>query len=62
LADNTTFEQWSSEGYVESHDRARARAKEMLASYEAPHLDEGIDEALQAFIAKRKEALPDSEF
>lgn len=62
LADNTTFEQWSSEGYVESHDRARARAKEMLASYEAPHLDEGINEALLAFIAKQKEALPDSEF
>ena len=62
LADNTTFEQWSSEGYVESHDRARARAKEMLAAYEAPHLDEGINEALLAFIAKQKEALPDSEF
>ena len=62
LADNTTFEQWSSEGYVESHERARARAKEMLAAYEAPHLDESIDEALSAFIAKRKEGLPDSEF
>ena len=62
LADNTTFEQWSSEGYVESHERARARAKEMLAAYEAPHLDESIDEALLAFIAKRKEGLPDSEF
>ena len=62
ISDNNTFEQWSSEGYVESHDRARKRAKEMLAAYEAPHLDEGIDEALQAFIAKRKEALPDSDF
>jgi len=62
LADNTTFEQWSSEGHVESHDRARARAKEMLAAYEAPHLDEGINEALLAFMAKQKEALPDSEF
>ena len=62
LADNTTFEQWSSEGYVESHDRARARAKEMLAAYEAPHLDESINEALLAFMAKQKEALPDSEF
>ena len=59
LADNSTFEQWSSEGYVESHDRARKRAKDMLAAYEAPHLDEGIDEALQ-FIAKRKEALSDT--
>ena len=62
MADNNTFEQWSSEGYVESHERARARAKDMLANYEAPHLDEGIDEALQKFMAKRKEALPDSEF
>ena len=47
---------------MESHERARQRAKDMLAAYEAPHLDEGIDEALKEFIAKRKEALPDSEF
>ena len=32
----------------------------MLREYEAPALDEGIDEQLQAFMAKRKEVLPDN--
>jgi trimethylamine--corrinoid protein Co-methyltransferase len=32
----------------------------MLAEYEAPPLDAGIDEALLAFIAKRKESMPDA--
>ena len=34
--------------------------KQMLREYEAPPLDPAIDEALQAFMAKRKETLPDS--
>jgi len=32
----------------------------MLADYVAPPLDPGIDESLQAYMAKRKEVLPDS--
>jgi trimethylamine--corrinoid protein Co-methyltransferase len=32
----------------------------MLNEYEGPVLDPAIDEALQAFIAKRKAAAPDS--
>jgi trimethylamine---corrinoid protein Co-methyltransferase len=31
----------------------------MLADYEAPALDPGLDEQLQAFMARRKETLPD---
>ena len=34
----------------------------MLNSYEAPDLDPDIDEALEAFKAKRMEELPDSEY
>jgi trimethylamine--corrinoid protein Co-methyltransferase len=33
----------------------------MLAEYEAPPIDPGIDEALLEFIAKRKAAFPDSD-
>ena len=33
----------------------------MLREYEAPPLDEGIDEALDAFVAQRKASMPDSE-
>jgi trimethylamine--corrinoid protein Co-methyltransferase len=32
----------------------------MLAAYEAPPLDPAKDEELQAFVAKRKEELPDA--
>ena len=32
----------------------------MLAEYEAPPLDPAIDEALNAFMAKKKAAVPDS--
>jgi trimethylamine--corrinoid protein Co-methyltransferase len=62
LADNTTFEQWSSEGSVESHERARDRAVKMLDSFEAPALDPSINDGLRDFIGKRMEELPDSEF
>jgi trimethylamine--corrinoid protein Co-methyltransferase len=33
----------------------------MLAEYEAPPIDPGIDEALQDFIARRKSEFPDSD-
>ena len=31
-----------------------------LEEYEAPPLDPGIDEALQAYIAQKKESMPDA--
>jgi trimethylamine--corrinoid protein Co-methyltransferase len=34
--------------------------KKMLASYEAPAIDPGLDEALNAFIAERKASMPDA--
>ena len=62
MADNATFEQWSAEGAVESSARARKRAGEMLAAYEAPTIDLAIDEALRAYIDKRMEQLPDTDY
>ena len=62
MADNNTFEQWLSEGCVESHVRARVRVREMLDSYQEPALDPVIDEALRAFIARRMEELPDADY
>jgi trimethylamine--corrinoid protein Co-methyltransferase len=32
----------------------------MLVDYEAPPIDEAVDEALLDFIARRKDVLPDS--
>ena len=62
LADNTTYEQWSSEGGVESAERARKKFTEMLQNYVAPEIDQAIDEALRSFIARRMEELPDADY
>jgi len=62
MADNNTFEQWSAEGCIESAKRAENRARKMLAEYEAPAIDPAIDEALQAYKARRMEELPDAEY
>jgi trimethylamine--corrinoid protein Co-methyltransferase len=62
MADNNTFEQWSSEGCIESNARARVRVRKMLDSYQEPALDPAIDEALRAFIARRMEELPDADY
>jgi trimethylamine--corrinoid protein Co-methyltransferase len=61
IADNNSFEQWQEDGSLDAAQRANAIWKRMLRDYEAPPLDEGIDEALQEFIAKRKASMPDSE-
>jgi len=60
IADNNSFEQWEAEGSDDAQIRANKLWKAMLADYEAPAIDPGIDEALNAFMAQRKDALPDS--
>ena len=61
VSDNSTFEQWSSEGKVDQMQRAGEIAKKLLESYEPPEIDPSIDEALRSFIEKRKEELPNTE-
>jgi trimethylamine--corrinoid protein Co-methyltransferase len=34
----------------------------MLASYEAPPLDEAVDEALLAYMQQRKDSMPDQSY
>jgi trimethylamine--corrinoid protein Co-methyltransferase len=60
VADNRPYEQWHAEGGLDAAQRANAMWKKMLREYEAPALDPAIDEALNAYMAKRKEGLPDS--
>ena len=59
ITDNNSYEQWRDDGGKDASQRANAQWKKMLADYEAPALDAGLDEQLQAFMAKRKEGLPD---
>jgi trimethylamine---corrinoid protein Co-methyltransferase len=60
-ADNNSFEQWQEAGSLDAAQRANAVWKRMLREYEAPPIDPGVDEELQAFIAKRKASFPDSD-
>jgi trimethylamine--corrinoid protein Co-methyltransferase len=60
VADNNSFEQWRDAGSKDAAQRANETWKRLLREYEAPALDPALDESLQAFMAKRKETLPDS--
>ncbi|MCY4033711.1 MAG: trimethylamine methyltransferase family protein, partial [Hyphomicrobiales bacterium] len=60
VADNNSFEQWLAEGSLGTDARASKLCKEMLASYEAPPIDQGIDDALKEFIKKKKDSMPDA--
>lgn len=60
LADNNSFEQWEAEGSKDAFKRASEKVKATLDAYEAPAIDPAIDEAICAFIAERKAAVPDS--
>ncbi len=59
MADNEPFERWEEAGSVDAATRANQRWKKSLAEYEAPALDEGIDEALKDFIARQKGSMED---
>ena len=61
IADNNSFEQWLEDGALDAAQRANAIWKRMLAEYEAPPIDPGIDEALLEYIAQRKASFPDSD-
>ncbi len=60
IADNNSFEQWEAEGRLDAAQRANKIWKKWLADYEAPAIDPGVDEALQAFMAEKKASFPDS--
>jgi trimethylamine--corrinoid protein Co-methyltransferase len=60
VADNNSYEQWRDAGEMDAAARANGQWKKMLREYEAPSLDPGLDEQLLAYVAKRKEMLPDS--
>jgi trimethylamine---corrinoid protein Co-methyltransferase len=62
IADNNSVEQWMEEGSKDAATRANAVWKKMLAEYEAPAIDPGIDEALREFIEHKKAATPDANY
>ncbi len=60
VLDYKPFETWADEGGRDSAHLAHLRAQRMLAEYQAPPIDPGVDEALQAYIAGRKASEPDA--
>ena len=60
LADNNSFEQWEADGSKTIETRANEAFKSWLKDYDAPALDEGIDEALRDFIDRKKASMPDA--
>ncbi|KUF12361.1 trimethylamine methyltransferase family protein [Pseudoponticoccus marisrubri] len=60
LLDYKPFETWSEEGGRDTVLLAQARMRKLLDSYQAPHLDPGIHEALTSYVAQRKAAMSDS--
>ena len=62
IADNNSFEQWRDEGEHDAVFRSNKSYKAMLARYEAPKIDEGIDEALTEYIRARKAEMPDATY
>ncbi len=57
LFDYKDVDQWVEDGSVTAEEAATARYKELLASYEAPPLDEKLDQELLDFMAKRKKEI-----
>lgn len=60
VSDNNSFEQWTAEGQKRTEQLAHGVAEKWLNDYEAPPIDPAIDEALNAFITKKKASLPDA--
>jgi trimethylamine---corrinoid protein Co-methyltransferase len=60
IADNNSYEQWLAEGEKTAPQRANELARRWLESYEAPHLDQGIDDGLKDFIGRKKASMADA--
>jgi trimethylamine--corrinoid protein Co-methyltransferase len=57
LFDYNSAEQWELNGAEDSYTRAGRKVKQLLADYQPPALDPGVEEALREFMARRKEAI-----
>jgi trimethylamine---corrinoid protein Co-methyltransferase len=60
LLDYKPFETWDEEGARDTETLAAIRVKKMLGDYQQPALDEGIAEALQSYVDRKKASEPDA--
>lgn len=59
LSDNEPFEKWEAAGSTDAATRANRAWKQRLAEYEAPPMEAGMREALEAFVARKKAEMAD---
>ncbi|MEP1730286.1 MAG: trimethylamine methyltransferase family protein, partial [Sulfitobacter pontiacus] len=60
LSDSDNVESWEEGGSLEMRQRAHARWTQMLQEYQQPAIDPAMRDELSAYVAKRKEELPDA--
>ena len=60
LLDYKPFETWDEEGARDTVALAAIRVEKLLNDYQKPPIDPAIEEALNAYVAKKKAAVPDS--
>ncbi len=60
LSDSENVESWEEGGSNDMRMRAHKRWNDMLAQYEPPPIGEDTKEALEAYVARRKEEIPDA--
>jgi len=60
LSNSENVESWEEAGSADMRMRANKRWKDMLAAFEAPPIDPATKEALAAYVAKRKEEIPEA--
>jgi trimethylamine--corrinoid protein Co-methyltransferase len=60
LFDYKPFETWAEEGARDTMQLASERVKKQLNDYQQPALDEGVREALDDYVARKKASMPDA--
>jgi trimethylamine--corrinoid protein Co-methyltransferase len=60
VLDYKPFETWAEEGERDSATLASARVKKLVGDYQPPPIDPGVAEALEAYVAAKKAAMPDA--
>lgn len=60
LLDYKPYETWAEEGSRDTQALASARVKKQLSDYQAPAIDPAVVEALDAYVAQKKAAMPDA--
>ncbi len=60
LFDYKPFETWAEEGARDTQSLAAVRVRKQLGDYQQPALDDGVREALDDYVARKKASVPDA--